>query len=85
VFPSTTNLEAPGPLPASGGQPCHPPTTTFRNEEPDYLLSTRQSCENLGVSRTTLYEWVRDGLITPTRLGPRILRFDIADFDALLS
>ena len=39
----------------------------------------------LGISRTTLYQYVADGLITPTRLGPRMLRFDVADLEALLS
>lgn len=60
-------------------------TAPARRKPADYLLSTRQSCDYLGVSRTTLYEWVRDGLITPARLGPRMLRFDVADLDALLS
>jgi excisionase family DNA binding protein len=61
------------------------PTAPALRKPADYLLSTKASCEYLGVSRTTLYDWVRDGLITPTRLGPRMLRFDIADLDALLS
>ena len=61
------------------------PTALARRKPADYLLSTKASCEYLGVSRTTLYDWVRDGLITPTRLGPRMLRFDIADLDAVLS
>jgi excisionase family DNA binding protein len=60
-------------------------TAPVRRKPSDYLLSTRASCEYLGVSKTTLYQWVADGLITPTRLGPRMLRFDVADLDALLS
>jgi excisionase family DNA binding protein len=60
-------------------------TAPARRKPADYLLSTRAACDYLGVSKTTLYQWVADGHITPTRLGPRMLRFDVADLDALLS
>jgi excisionase family DNA binding protein len=61
------------------------PTAPARRKPSDYLLSTWQACDFLGISRTTLYQYVADGLITPTRLGPRMLRFDVADLEALLS
>jgi len=56
-----------------------------RRRPADYLVSSRQACDYLGISKTTQYQWVADGLITPVRLGPRMLRFNIDDLDGLMS
>lgn len=51
--------------------------------EDDTLLSVRGACERLNVSRTTLYEWRRQGRLPELVVGGRI-RFRRADVDALI-
>lgn len=34
------------------------------------------------VSRSTIYRRIKDGTLTPHRLGPRIIRFDAAEVAA---
>ncbi len=47
------------------------------------LLSSEEAQEQLGISRPTLYLWVRQGKLHPRRAG-RSLRFDEAEVMALL-
>jgi excisionase family DNA binding protein len=49
------------------------------------LLSTAEACAYLRIGKTTLRQYIADGRIHPIRLGPKLLRFDPADLDALLS
>jgi excisionase family DNA binding protein len=60
--------------------PAYPRTST----PPSELLKTREACAYLRVSRTTLRQYVADGLIHPIRLGPKNLRWDTADLDGVL-
>lgn len=39
---------------------------------PDSLLSMAEACEELGVSKTTLTEWKKNGIVPFVRLGRRI-------------
>lgn len=46
-------------------------------------LSTAEAAIYLDVGQSTLRDWQRNGLITPIRLGPKLLRWRIADLDAI--
>lgn len=59
---------------------AYPRTST----PPSELKSTAEACAYLRVSRTTLRQYVADGLLHPIRLGPKLLRFDPRDLDGLL-
>ncbi len=50
---------------------------------PDTLLKSREACDYLRVSMTTLRELIRQGVIHPLKLGGR-LRFDPRDLDGAL-
>ena len=60
--------------------PAYPRTST----PPSELKTTAQACAYLGVSRTTLRQYIADGLLHPIRLGPKLLRFDPRDLDGAL-
>jgi excisionase family DNA binding protein len=49
------------------------------------LLSTAEACAYLRIGKTTLRQYIIDGRIHPIRLGPKLLRFDPADLDGVLS
>lgn len=51
---------------------------------PSELLTTREACACLRVGRTTLRQYIADGLIHPLRLGPKNLRFDPRDLEGVL-
>jgi excisionase family DNA binding protein len=62
------------------------PTARPRRIDPsEYLLPTREAAEFAGIGQSTLRKYVRMGLITPTRVGPRRLRFAIEDLEGLFS
>lgn len=48
------------------------------------MESLAQAAERLGVSVTTLRRRVADGQLRAYRIGPRLLRVDAADVDAML-
>ena len=52
-----------------------------RGITPADLLKTDEACAYLRVSKTTLRQYIADGLIHPIRLGPKSLRFDPVDLD----
>lgn len=60
--------------------PAYPRTST----PPSELLTTAEACAYLRVGRTTLRQFIADGLIHPIRLGPKLLRFDPRDLDGVL-
>ncbi len=60
--------------------PAYPRATTAPSE----LLTTAEACAYLRVGKTTLRQYIADGLIHPRRLGPKNLRFDPRDLDGLL-
>ncbi len=49
------------------------------------LLKFDEACDYSRLSATTLRQYIRDGRLHAYKLGPKILRFDPADLDALLS
>jgi excisionase family DNA binding protein len=40
-------------------------------------LSVKELADYLGVAPKTIYGWVYKGLITPEKIGPRLIRFDL--------
>lgn len=48
------------------------------------LVSIAQAAERAGVSRDTIRRRIADGSLPAARLGPRLIRLDPADVDALL-
>ena len=62
--------------------PAHPrPRATT---PPSELLATREAMAYLRISKTTLRQYVADGLLHPIRIGPKNLRCDPADLDGVL-
>jgi excisionase family DNA binding protein len=51
----------------------------------DELLDADVAGERFGVSRATLWRWVRDGRLTAYKFGPRKVRYRMADLQALLT
>jgi DNA-binding transcriptional MerR regulator len=49
-------------------------------------VKSGEAARHLGVSRTTLARWVRDGLVSPAFRSPRRrdMYFDLADLDRQL-
>ena len=60
--------------------PAYPRTST----PPSELLTTAEACAHLRVGKTTLRQYITDGLLHPIRLGPKLLRFDPRDLDGVL-
>ena len=50
----------------------------------DELLTIGEAAERLRISRSSLYDRLRDGSIPTVRLGPRIVRVRTSDLDAFL-
>jgi excisionase family DNA binding protein len=64
--------------------------TEDANFSPEYLaklkwLTSLQTCHYLQVSRSTLAEMQRNGLIPFSRVGSRVIRFDRLELDRWLS
>lgn len=57
------------------------PAATSPPAAPPRLLTYRQFAEALGVSKRSVYEWVRTGQVTPVRLGPKVVRFHPDELD----
>jgi excisionase family DNA binding protein len=51
----------------------------------DEWLTPEQACEVLQVSDTTLFRWERDGLLVPSRVGTKIVRFSRRDIAAVMA
>jgi excisionase family DNA binding protein len=58
--------------------------TRARGTPPSELLTTPEACAYLRIGKTTLFQYVADGLLHPKRLGPKMLRWDPAELDTLL-
>jgi excisionase family DNA binding protein len=43
------------------------------------LLSTKEVSERLGVCTLTVRRWTKKGTLTAVRVGPRLLRYRLAD------
>ena len=52
-------------------------------KQPDKLVDTAWLMERYGVTKWTIGQWVkRDEFVTPLRLGPRMLRWNLKDIIA---
>jgi len=47
------------------------------------LLTVKEACEYLGISKTTLYKLIKEGKLKPVKLG-KITRFEKEDIDRLI-
>jgi len=59
------------------------PRTTPR--KPTQLASIAEAADRLAVNRRTIYRWVNDGLITGWRVGPKLIKVDLAELDKLIT
>lgn len=50
---------------------------------PDRLLSAKEASAILGISKRTLFRYVRRGLLHPVKLSPRTVRFTAEDIESL--
>ena len=58
--------------------PAHTPPESRR------WIDQRQAADYLGITDRTLRRMIAAGKLPAYRLGPRLLRIDVADLDALL-
>ena len=49
------------------------------------FCSITEAAAHLGVSRVTVWRWIRDGYLPATRSGPRTIRIKVADLERSLS
>ena len=62
------------------------PVMSNRKSEPTHLLRRREVEARTGVSRTTIYEWVRTGHFPrPIAIGARSLRWREQDIERWIS
>ncbi len=61
-----------------------PTATPTRNKAIRRLESIENAAEYLGVSTKTIRRYIAAGLITGYRAGPRLIRVDRAELDAML-
>lgn len=47
-------------------------------------LSLQESCDYLGVDECTLRRWIRSGKLRANRVGPKLIRIDLAELDKLI-
>lgn len=48
------------------------------------LLTPREACDRLRVSKSTLDRWAREGLLNPVRLGCATRRFRATEVESLI-
>jgi excisionase family DNA binding protein len=51
----------------------------------DHLITLQAAADRLGISKETVRLWVANGDLPAVRMGPRLIRVDIADVDRLLT
>lgn len=54
---------------------------TTAHEQRTELLTRQDVAQYLGVSLMTLNRWARKGILIPTRLGERVVRYRAADIE----
>ncbi|WP_373708854.1 helix-turn-helix domain-containing protein [Kaistella sp.] len=47
-------------------------TKTFNDNQPKKYISAQEVCERFGVSKPTIHEWKRRGILTSYKLGSRV-------------
>jgi excisionase family DNA binding protein len=53
--------------------------------EKQVLITAEEAAARVGVSRMTIYRWAEEGRIRSARVGPRLIRINAADIDAILA
>ena len=48
------------------------------------LLTVKEVCELLSVSKTTVYKLIKEGKLHPIKLTPKATRFSMEDIEALI-
>ena len=48
-------------------------------------MTTEEVARACGVSRSTVLRWSKTGVLTGLRLGPKVIRFDRAEVEQMLS
>lgn len=48
------------------------------------LVRLSEAAEVAGVHRLTLRRWIAEGRLTAVRVGPRLIKVDIAELESLL-
>jgi excisionase family DNA binding protein len=56
-------------------------TSDSVSKQPRRWLSTAEAAQYLGVSINTIRNYVGAGKLKVRRMGPRLLKFDVADLD----
>jgi excisionase family DNA binding protein len=51
--------------------------------EKQVLITAEEAAARVGVSRMTIYRWAEEGRIRSARVGPRLIRINAADIDAI--
>jgi len=65
--------------------PTATPNKAVRRIESRHRLeSITNAAEYLGVSTKTIRRWIADGLISGYRAGPKLIRVDLTELDAML-
>jgi excisionase family DNA binding protein len=59
-------------------------TSDSVSKQQNRWLSTAQAAEYLGVSINTVRNYVGGGRLKVRRMGPKLLKFDVADLDRLV-
>lgn len=49
------------------------------------LLTVKEACDAASISRTTLYELCRAGLLQVVKIGPRGIRVPVAELDRFIA
>ncbi len=49
---------------------------------PENWVDAQQVAQHFGVTLRTVRRWIKDGTIPAHRIGPKLLRFDLAEVDA---
>ncbi len=61
------------------------PPTTFTHPARRKLVGLPEAAAELGVSTKTIRRWIASGGVTGYRAGPRLIRVDLVELDAMLS
>ena len=61
-----------------------PMKTNEKIEEKKRVLRTRDAHKYLGIGRTTLWKYIKEGKLTPINLSKGIVVFEISELDSFI-